>query len=557
MGTKRVYGIDLGTTYSCIAYVDEHGRPVVVPNAENETTTPSVVYFEGKDSIVVGNTAKEQAEIVPERCVTTVKRNMGNPDWEFAADGKVYKPQDISSFILRKVVEDAQAITGDSIKDVVITCPAYFGLNQKEATKQAGALAGLNVLYVIPEPTAAAIAYGMEQETDQTILVYDLGGGTFDVTLIRVAAGEITVLTTGGDDKLGGRNWDEAVVDYLAHGFEAETGTAATEVTGNRETYQGMLNSAERAKKKLSSALATKEKVQHDTDRATVEITRQKFDEITGPYLERTISLTKDLLARAAAKGHSALDKVLLVGGSCYMPQVLARVAREIPAEVKMFDPNQAVAKGAAIFGFKCFLDREIKIRIAGQTGEKPDEVRPDAAPAAVREQAQREVAESLGLALPSVRKLTNATIKNVSSKSFGLVVLDRATNTEVVTNLIVIDDPVPKTTTQKFSTHSEGQTDVELVLMENQDRGGPGKHVAVSACEEIRREVLEFGRGLPTGSPIEVTFALGPDGLLSVDSRDLTTGRALHVDHQTASIMSKEEIEVARSRNLAMQVGG
>ena len=202
---KRVYGIDLGTTYSCIAHVDEHGKPVVLPNSEGDLTTPSVVYFESEEDIVVGKAAKEVSSVEPDACASTVKRVMGDPHWEFDAHGHTYKPQDISSFILRKVVSDAELATGDKVEDVVITCPAYFGINEKEATKQAGVLAGLNVLYVIPEPTAAALAYGIEQEEDQVILVYDLGGGTFDITLIEIKAKEINVICTGGDHQLGGK----------------------------------------------------------------------------------------------------------------------------------------------------------------------------------------------------------------------------------------------------------------------------------------------------------------------------------------------------------------
>jgi molecular chaperone DnaK len=246
MSGKRVYGIDLGTTYSCIAHVDEHGKPVVLQNAEGDSTTPSVVYFESADNIVVGQAAKEVVSIHPDLCVSTVKRSMGDPNWERTFQGQAYKPQDVSSFILRKVVGDTEKVTGDKIEDVVITCPAYFGVNEKEATKQAGIVAGLNVLYVIPEPTAAALAYGIEQTEDQVVLVYDLGGGTFDVTLIDIKAGEITVICTGGDRELGGKDWDDAVVSYLTQKFSEATGTPADALLEDMETYQELLNAAEK-----------------------------------------------------------------------------------------------------------------------------------------------------------------------------------------------------------------------------------------------------------------------------------------------------------------------
>ena len=224
MASQKVFGIDLGTTYSCISYVDEFGKPVIIPNSEGEMTTPSVVYFESPSNIVVGRTAKEHSDIYPERVVSCVKRSMGSDVWEFESDGELYKPQEISAFILRKLAADARAAIDETVEDVVITCPAYFGVNQKEATRQAGELAGLNVRYIIPEPTAAALAYLAERQENGTVLVYDLGGGTFDITLIELKDGDIRVISTDGDDKLGGRNWDETIVDYFVTSFCDQTG---------------------------------------------------------------------------------------------------------------------------------------------------------------------------------------------------------------------------------------------------------------------------------------------------------------------------------------------
>ncbi|HSK80486.1 MAG TPA: Hsp70 family protein, partial [Thermoanaerobaculia bacterium] len=293
MSGKRVYGIDLGTTYSCISHVDEHGKPVVLANAEGEMTTPSVVFFESPDNIVVGQSAKEVVSIHSDLCVSTIKRAMGDPHWERSFHGEVYKPQDISSFILRKVVGDAANLVGEKIEDVVITCPAYFGVNEKEATKQAGILAGLNVLYVIPEPTAAALAYGIEQTQDQVILVYDLGGGTFDITLIEIKTGQITVICTGGDHQLGGKDWDDAIVSYLTQKFEESTGTPADALLDDQETYQELLNAAERCKKTLSTRQSVTEAVRFGGERVKVDLTRETFDQITAGLLERTLSLTE------------------------------------------------------------------------------------------------------------------------------------------------------------------------------------------------------------------------------------------------------------------------
>ena len=255
MGKRKVYGIDLGATYSCLAYVNEHGKAILVPNASGDLTTPSVVFFESPETVVVGQAAKEEAFIHTDLCVSFVKRAMGDSNWEREFYGHVYRPQDISSFILRKVVGDAEKITGEKIEDVVLTCPAYFGIREKEATKQAGILAGLNVLNVIPEPIAAALAYGIEegQDQDQVVLVYSLGGSTFDVTLLEIKSGEINVIGAGGDHQLGGKDWDDAIVSYLIQRFEEATGTPADTLVEDSETYQELLNAAERCKKTLSS----------------------------------------------------------------------------------------------------------------------------------------------------------------------------------------------------------------------------------------------------------------------------------------------------------------
>jgi molecular chaperone DnaK len=552
MSGKRVYGIDLGTTYSCISHVDEHGKPVVLQNAEGESTTPSVVFFESKDNVVVGQAAKEVVSIHTNQCVSTVKRAMGDPHWEREFFGHVYKPQDISSFILRKVVGDAEKITGEKIEDVVITCPAYFGVNEKEATKQAGILAGLNVLYVIPEPTAAALAYGIEQDQEQVILVYDLGGGTFDITLIEIKAGEINVICTGGDHQLGGKDWDDAIVGYFTQKFEEQTGTPADSLLEDEETYQELLNAAERCKKMLSSRQTVTEAVRFGGERVKVDLSREAFDNITAQYLERTLSLTDQELEKAHGKGYAKIDKLLLVGGSTYMPQVIETVKKRFAFEARQFDPNQAVAKGAAIFGYKCYLDEQIKIRVANQIGKAADDVDLEKVSETVVEQAQKAVAQEHGLALPGLKAIVNKKITNVTSKSFGIVVMNQQ-HREVVSNLIEIDDQVPKAITKRFGTYEDGQIQVDLRCMENKQSGR--SEIEVSECKGVGEAVLAFAQPLPQSSPIEITFNLGPDGLLSVKGRDLTNGREIDAHFRTESIMSREEVDAAKSRNLSLQI--
>jgi molecular chaperone DnaK (HSP70) len=554
---KRVYGIDLGTTYSCISYVDEHGKPIVVPNAENELTTPSVVWFETADNIVVGRTAKEMTVIHGDRVVSTIKRHMGEPDFTVSIDGKTYRPQEISSYILRKLVNDAAANTGDTIEDVVITCPAYFGAVQKNATQEAGILAGLNVLYVIPEPTAAALAYGFTPTDEQNVLVYDLGGGTFDISLIAVSPAGQTVVTTGGDDKLGGKDWDDAIVEYLAHTFEGETGTPAQDLLADSETYQELLNDSEKIKVRLSSAQSVTHRIRYQAESAKVEFTREKFDEITRPLLERTVSFTEQMIARGKELGIGKIDQLLLVGGSTYMPQVIERM-KQFPFEVKQFDPNQAVAKGAALFGYRSALQEAIKIVVAERVGGSADAIDLDAVASDVKEAAQREVATAHGLALPGLKEIVDRSIVNVSSKSFGLVVInDEVTRKEVVANLVVADDQVPRDVTDQFHTLDEGQSGIDLRVMENQIRTHPGETIELSVCnpEPLGSVVLSFARELPKGSPVEVTFRLAPDGTLTLHARDLTTGGEVNADFETGATMSTKELAETRSRALAMTV--
>lgn len=553
--SEKVYGIDLGTTYSCIAHVDEHGKAVVLPNTEGDLTTPSVVYFEDEESIVVGKAAKEVAAVEPDNVISAVKRMIGDADWEFGVFGKTYKPQDVSSFILRKVVADAERALGggEKIKKVVITCPAYFGVNEKEATKQAGILAGLDVRYVIPEPTAAALCYGIDQTENQVIMVYDLGGGTFDVSLIEIKDKEINVICTGGDHQLGGKNWDDALVSYLADSFEKESGISADEVIDDVETYQELLNGAEEAKKTLSTRKATARPVRFAGKRAKVALTRDKFDEITAQYLERTLSLTEQEMEKAAAKGYPKIDKLLLVGGSTYMPQVLEGVREKFgDLEILQFDPNQAVAKGAALFGFKCYLDDEIKIKVAEQTGKDAQEV-DLTLDGKVVEEAQSQVALEHGLTLPAVKKIVDRKITNVTSKSFGIVVIDPQRGQEVVSNLITKDTQVPVSVSKQFGTHADDQESAELRCMENQSDNG--KPVELDDCKETGSAELEFGEPLKAGSPVEITFDLGPDGLLHMKGRDLTTDQEIRARFETDSIMEVEALAKAKSRNLSIAV--
>ena len=556
---NRIFGIDLGTTYSCVAYVNDAGKTEVVPNTDGDLTTPSVVYFEDSRNVVVGKTAKEELKTSPERVISLVKRSMGEKDVRFSgvADTPL-SPQEVSAHILRKLVQDAQDYTRqeEPIKEVVITCPAYFGFSQKEATRQAGEIAGLNVRYVIPEPTAAAIFYGMTEDTsrNQTVLVYDLGGGTFDVTVIEVDAGNIEVVCVDGDHNLGGANWDEDVATWLAEKFSEEHGTKTSELMDSDETWQELLGLAETAKRALTSKTKHSTRVTHGTNRSRIDLTRDEFDAITNGRLENTVMLTRNVLEKAKAKGRHDIDKILLVGGSTYMPQVQDRLKKEFPSigDIGLLDPNQAVAKGAAVFGYKCHLDDEIMKRVGEQTGDDVSGVAAEALPAALRERAEASVALDQGLQLAQMQSLTRKTIQNVTSKSFGVVAVDDA-GTEHVANLIVVDAKVPAEVTEKFSTAAEGQRSVDVRCMENtvREKG----YVDLEASTEIGKAELRFARPVPKGSPLEFRFSLSADGLLSVHATDLTTRGEVDIRIETAAILTADEVEEKKARSTAITV--
>lgn len=556
MSSNRVYGIDLGTTYSCIAYVDEYGKPVVIPNAEGETTTPSVVYFETPDNYCVGQTAKDVAQVSANLVSSMVKRVMGDENWVFGVHGKSYRPQEVSAFILRKLAEDAATATNEPATDVVITVPAYFGTAQREATRQAGIIAGLNVLYVIPEPTAAAFAYGAEQEEDQVVLVYDLGGGTFDVTLIDVSKGEIRAIATGGDHELGGGLWDEAIVAYFMYEFSRATGVPEDDLQKEPEVYQSLLNEAERCKKRLSNANSVKVPIHFEGRRVPVELTRDKFDEITNSLLERTVSLTQEMLGRAREKGYEHIDLILLVGGSTYMPQVQKRVKAQFPAvEVRQYDPNQIVAKGAALFGHKCQLEKELESKMEQWFSSQPAAARTEQQEEVVREKVIEEIAREQHRPVMAIKGAVDKRIVNVVSKSFGVLIVDEH-DQERVNNLVVVDDEVPASVTRRYATYRDRQTQVRIEIHESTNRTGPDDcfdHAALNevsggaAVKLLGEVVVDFASPLPRNSPIDVTFDLSPDGCLRVFGKDLTSGQEKEATFQTEAILSEAELASAQ----------
>lgn len=548
---EKVFGIDLGTTYSCIAQVDEYGKPVILANFENERTTPSVVFFEDDGSVIVGNEAKNMLKTDPQKVVSFIKRNMGDPNFLFIHNETQYKPEEISSFILKKLVKDASEKVGFEIKDVVITCPAYFGINEREATKIAGEIAGLNVKSIINEPTAAALTYGIDQVQDQTVLVYDLGGGTFDITMIQVKPQAIDVVVTGGDHNLGGKNWDNALMSYFADKFKEETGIE-DDIFSNPETSGDLQINAESAKKTLSQRDKTKVNVLYGTDRVTVEVTKEKFNEITQDLAERTIMLTKQMLEDASKKGFTTFDKILLVGGSTRMPQIKEILEQNFPnTSIESFDPDESVAKGAAIYGQQLALNGELIKRLSEKLGVSEEDIKLDKISEKELKEAEQDVADKTGLTLGAVKK-ARTKIGNVVSKSFGILAFVNDSEQKVV-NMILKQTTVPVEISQTFATHEANQENVEISVFENELSDN---NVEISMSKEIGTGLIDgIPSNLPAGSPIQVTFKINEEGRLDIHAMEMTGKKELNLTVETTSVISGQELEEAKERSKAIKL--
>jgi len=547
---KRIFGIDLGTTYTSIAYVDEFGKAVVVPNAENQRVTPSVVFFDG-GNIVVGDVAKESSKIYPNEVVSFIKRSMGEPDFLFSYDGKSYRAEEISSYILRKVAQDAEQSLGSKITDVVITCPAYFGINEREATRMAGEIAGFNVRQIINEPTAAAIAYGTVAISDKrVVMVYDLGGGTFDITLIDIQPDAIQVICTGGDHNLGGKDWDDRIVAHLVQEYQSQT-SSDEEILEDPDTCQDLQLSAEKSKKVLSQREKTPISITHGGERVKVELLRSKFEEITSDLLERTIHLTHEMLEEAKKKGYNSFDEIILVGGSTRMPQVATRIQKEFGKEPKIFDPDEAVAKGAAIFGWKLSLNDGLVRRIAAKTNRNVEDLQGDVEFSAQEvEAAAQELADEEGYTLPSV-KSSLVKVKDVSSKSFGIVV-NNYQNEEIVYSVILRNTGVPVEAAKRFFTAVDDQETVLIRIMEAETSE---KSIPPEYAIEIGTAVMRLPSGLPSDTPVDITFSLNKEGRLKIKAVESTEGRQVDAAIETAAVIQGEELAAAKMRSQSLMV--
>ncbi len=541
---KYVFGIDLGTTYSCIAYVDETGRATVVNNQEGTNTTPSVVNFASPSQVVVGQVAKENAVIDPQNTVALVKTLMGKSNFAINYNGEDKSPEEVSAYILRKLAEDASKLIDTEVKDVVITCPAYFGTAERTATKNAGEIAGLNVIEIISEPTAAALYYGCAKEQgEKTILVYDLGGGTFDVTVMRIGGGKIEVICSDGNHELGGKNWDDAVMQYLAGEFYSEIGS---DCDFDEFAQQDLRLKAEKAKQQLSSRKEVPVMLDAAGLRARISISRTTFDEITQILLNESIEKTDAAIAVAESKGYK-IDEILLVGGSTRMPQVTKALVEKYGIEPKILEPDEAVAKGAAIYALGAY---ELKVE---EWKEKVGSGEVDITDETVKEEVEKyqEEAAVSTVAIPGLHGQKMSEVVTVATtKSYALKVL--VEGTEKCCNMIIKNVKMENgsiSVTKQFGTADDNQETAELVVYESDFDSGyydVDEDFTLGTCS------LELPGNLPAGAPIQVTFTLNNEGILEVTGRDMTTNKEIHATMQATAgtTMSKEDVAAAKAKS-------
>ena len=542
---KYVFGIDLGTTYSCIAYVDETGRATVVNNSEGTNTTPSVVNFASPSQVVVGQVAKENAVIDPDNTISLVKTLMGKTDFAISYNGEDKSPEEVSAYILRKVAEDAAKMLDTEVRDVVITCPAYFGTAERTATKNAGIIAGLNVLEVISEPTAAALYYGCAREQEEkTILVFDLGGGTFDVTIMNISSEKIEVICSDGNHELGGKDWDESVMRYLAEEFISQTG-----FDGEFDEYaqQDMRLKAEKAKQQLTSRDQVPVMLDAAGLRARINLTREKFDEITSTLLGEAIEKTESAIDVAKEKGYN-IDEILLVGGSTRMPQVTKAIVDRFGMEPKILDPDEAVAKGAAIHAVNVYVNNQKSLE-PGDVGETTVNVG-----GATKEINADDYKEELAVQ-PEMMSIGGKTRQVVvaTTKSFAIEVLINGESK--CCNMIIKNEPMPNgsiSVTKEFGTNVANQESAELVVYESDFME---ETFDVDKDFVLGTATLELSENLPVGSPIQVTFTLSTEGILEVSGVDKTTGREVHATMQAKGIMAEEKVDELKEKSKQMVV--
>ena len=537
---KYVFGIDLGTTYSCIAYVDETGRATVVKNSEGDNTTPSVVNFSSPNEVVVGQIAKENAVIEPDSTIALVKTLMGKTDFAIEYNGEDKSPEEVSAYILKKVANDASKQINEEVKDVVITCPAYFGTAERQATKNAGEIAGLNVLEIINEPTAAALYYGCAKEQgNKTILVYDLGGGTFDVTIMNINQDTIEVVCADGNHELGGRDWDDAIINYIADQVTAQEGE---DFEFDGYMLQDMRLKAEAAKKQLTNRESTPIAIDAGGNRIRVNLSREMFDELTESLLSQTIDKTDSAIAIAKEKGFS-IDEILLVGGSTRMPQVTKRLVEKYGVEPKILEPDEAVAKGAAIHAVNVYVNNQ-KSLSQGATGETTVTI------GGVKKEINADDYKEELAVQPEMMSIGGKPQKviNATTKSFSIKVLNN--NKEVCKNLIIKNQPMPDGVIKASGVFGTASDNQDTVFLEVYESDIMDELFDIDEDYRLGDATLELPGNMPAGAPIEVIFSLNSEGILEVTGIDKTSGREIKATMQTKGVMAAEKVAELKEKS-------
>ncbi|GCA89461.1 MAG: Hsp70 family protein [Microcystis sp. M54BS1] len=524
MSEAIIVGIDLGTTFSAIAYVNSYGKPEIIPNLEGERTTPSVIFFEDDGTPIVGQIAFNQAITNPERTVRFVKRQMGNPSFRFNVDGEDYLPETLSAIILKKLKNDAEERLGKEIKKAVISVPAYFKDAQREATKQAAEIAGLEVIRIINEPTAAALAYGLDKEEDQTILIYDFGGGTFDVTILKVAGREFTVLATDGDPQLGGSDVDAVLVKYLAEDFKEVHNVDLRE---QPHTNQDLWQKAEITKKDVGVRPSVKVVLSHGGNTASVNIDRDDFEDLIEDLINKTETYMKKVI-RDAKMDWSDIDKIILVGGSSRIPAVQKMIKRVTGKEpVKDTNPDECVALGAAIQAVVAAKETQ-----KDSNGKKSTEETPE---------LKSDKGESVDLV-----------INEVASHSLGIQVKSAQTGKYINSIIIPRLTQIPCERTKIYTTLEDNQSRVDFDVLQGEDEDPRSPNI-----DRIGKTGLKNLPPCKAGElKIEVTLKYTADGIIEVVTREQMSGQVSRESiMQKSGILADDIVEASKQKLEAMEI--
>jgi len=521
MGKK--IGIDLGTTYSCMSYVDDYGILQIIKNLEGELTTPSVVFFPESGEPIVGSTARQEGKMAPERLIERVKNYMGDPNFQVTYDGQNYSASAISAAIIHKLVTDAKNFLGDDIEGAIITCPAYFDDSQRAATRVAGEAIGLNVFSILDEPVAAGLAYSNSRQEDmkKTVLIYDLGGGTFDCTILKFdfqgTTRRIGQINTGGDHMLGGKDWDAILTDYVCNEFVQKKGGNAQDMSEDYEMIAWFSENIEKAKKALTSTPKTVLTVSYEGQREKIEITQETFENLTSGLLQKTILKIEEMMNQVNLTVERDIDEIILVGGSTKMPQVRKKLEQLYGKPISSYEPDEAVARGAAL------VANDVNYVQPVQSDTGTDGTIPEG------QSGGYQLSGASGEIETKNEKTGTTTIVDViCTKTYGIQAINEK-GQQMVSNLILKCTPKPAHTVGDFfSTSVPNQTTLQLQVYES---NSVEQEIAPSEGKQMYETcAVTLDPGLPQGAPITIIFDLNQDGALVVTAIDETRGKSTPV---------------------------